>query len=185
MNTIHLLNGYAPTTGTGLYPDSKDNMRLLRKLGITPLTRVRPIADMDAEPETDLEKALGRAFPGGYNDSADEYFVVRRDGIQCLVLIHCGQWFAGKNEYHENDGTLVSREDTDEAEKTLLVDATVRFKNETEPCRRLFSVFAAPEEGSKLDTFTFFHCNTLDEFAGLASSVDNGEDFVILDYQIL
>ena len=165
---INILNGYAPLIGTGLYPDSRDNSRLLEKLGISRLTG-----------------ALHSKYPGGYNNTSDEYFVVRLNGFQYLVLIHCGQWFVGKNGYDEKAGNLVWSENDGYDGCRTLIEATIQFKDEKEPCRRTFSVFTAPKEGSKEDAETFFHCETLEEFVALSVSVDNGEDFIVLDYHFL
>ena len=182
---INILNGYAPLIGTGLYPDSRDNSRLLEKLGISRLTGVKSIKEVDANPETDLEKALHSKYPGGYNNTSDEYFVARLNGIQYLVLIHCGQWFVGKNGYDEKAGNLVWSENDESDGCRTLIEATIQFKDEKEPCRRTFSVFTAPKEGSNEDAETFFHCETLEEFVALSVSVDNGEDFIVLDYHFL
>ena len=98
---VNSLNGYC------FRSEDLDRKELLRA-GVETLTAIKDIAEMEASPETLLERLLNAAFPGGgYNNTGDDYFVIRRGGVQYLVLVHAGQWFVGENAAVERTGELV------------------------------------------------------------------------------
>ena len=98
---VNSLNGYC------FRSEDLDRKELLRA-GVETLTAIKGITEMETSPETLLERLLNAAFPGGgYNDTGDEYFVIRRAGVQYLVLVHAGQWFVGENAAVERTGELV------------------------------------------------------------------------------
>ena len=81
---------------------------ILEKVGAVRISDTKDIVEMDGNPETVMEKALAKAFPGGYNNTGDRYFIISKDGFQYLVLEHAGQWFVGDNFVNEKTGHLMN-----------------------------------------------------------------------------
>ena len=82
--------------------------KVLTDNGLERLTADKGVEQCDLAPETLLEKLLHQKFPGGYNNTGDEYFIVRKGHIQYYIVIHAGQWFAGDNAADENTGSLIN-----------------------------------------------------------------------------
>lgn len=102
---ISILDGYCFST-------PEKNQKVLDKCGAVRLTGMKDILEMDKNPETMLERALVETFPnGGYNDS-DDYFIVRANGVEYLVVKHAGQWFVGHLAADPWTGELVDTGET-------------------------------------------------------------------------
>jgi hypothetical protein len=175
---IILIDGFAPNNPD---PEAPENKKVLDKLDIEILTKPKSDKVMKANPETALEKRLAEMFPyGGTNTSSDEFFVVRCKGWQYLLVIHYGQWFVGDNALDEKRQEVVNFSGFEMTEP-LLLDATVRFKDDGSEARYTFALFKNYPEGTPEDEKVFFHCETFEDFLGLTDPARN-EDFTVIDY---